>query len=293
MKKFFAVISVVLALVLSFPIVASANMAAPIEADVGSGITFEKNDVIAVISEVLDITVHGSRADITATYRMKNTGGESVTTPAMFLSPNIENEEVKVTAADKDVPFSVESYAIAGHNGDITIKDWQYVVLEHDEAGYYERKVDSISFELAFAPEEEYDVVVSYKYGLGGYPDYDFDAKCGYIEYYLTPAAMWKDFKNLTVNLHLDEDMPVITSSNLDFEKVGKRSYRFVSDTLPTDNLKIVIDENWYQSIFSSLRSPYLLINLMIALPFILLLTAIIVIAVVIIVIVKKRHSRN
>lgn len=61
MKKLFVIVSAVLALAFSFQIVASANMAAPIEADVGSSVTFEKNDVIAVISEVLDITVHGSR----------------------------------------------------------------------------------------------------------------------------------------------------------------------------------------------------------------------------------------
>ena len=55
-----------------------ANMAAPRESDIGSSITFEKNETIAVLSEVLDITVKGSKADIVATYHMKNTTAESV-----------------------------------------------------------------------------------------------------------------------------------------------------------------------------------------------------------------------
>ncbi|MEG1809400.1 MAG: hypothetical protein RR244_06080, partial [Oscillospiraceae bacterium] len=62
-----------------------------------------------------------------------------------------------------------------------------------------------------------YDVVVSYRYRPGGYPDYDFNAKIGRIEYYLAPAAMWNDFGGITINLKLDEDMPVISSSNLEF----------------------------------------------------------------------------
>ncbi len=122
--------------------------------------------------------------------------------------------------------------------------------------------MDSLTFDLTVEPLEEFDVTVSYTYQLGGYPDYDFDAKRGEIEYYLTPAAMWKDFENLTITLHLDEDMPVITESNLAFKKIDKRTYQYVSDTLTEENMRVVIDENWIQNIFSTLRSPYLLMML-------------------------------
>ncbi len=70
------------------------------------------------------------------------------------------------------------------------------------------------------------------------YPDYNFDAKRGTIEYYLGSAVMWKDFSNLTINLYLDEDMPIIKSSNLEFEKVDTRTYQYVSDMLPVKNTR-------------------------------------------------------
>jgi len=276
MKKTGLILALVFVFVLSVPQIAYANMAAPKEADIGSSITFEKNDAISVLSEVLDITVDGSEADIVATYKMKNTTDESISTQSMFLSPNIKNSGVKVVVNDKDTSFTVEKYAL---NYDTKIKtdDWQYVVLTDDEIASRneEQTVDTITFEMDFAPNEEYDVIVSYRYRLGGYPDYDFNAKRGEIEYYLAPAVMWKNFSNLTINLYLDKDMPVVTSSNLKFEKVGTRTYQYVSNKLPEENLEIVIDENWWQNIFSTLRSPYFFMSLMMYLSFILIVLAI------------------
>jgi len=157
--------------------------------------------------------------------------------------------------------------------------DWKYAVLTNDQIASSNdvQTVETITFDMDFAPNEEYDVVVSYTYQLGGYPDYDFDAKIGKIKYYLAPATMWKNFSSLTINLHLDEDMPIIKSSNLEFEKVGTRTYRYISDTLPVENLEIVIDENWYQNILSTLRSPYLPMMLMILSPYILIGVALVI----------------
>lgn len=276
MKK----ISLILAFVLVFALpifqVAYANMAAPEEADIGSSITFENNDSVSVLSEALDITVNGSEADIVATYKMKNTTDESISTQSMFLSPNIENSGVKVVVNDKDISFTVETYDL-NYDTEIKTDDWQYVVLTDDEIASRneEQTVDTITFEMDFAPNEEYDVIVSYRYRLGGYPDYDFNAKKGVIKYYLAPAAMWKDFSNLTINLYLDKDMPVVTSSNLKLEKLGTRTYQYISDKLPKENLEIVIDENWWQNIFSTLRSPYLPMTLMMLSPFILIVLAV------------------
>jgi len=262
-----------LVLALSIPQVAYANMAAPEESDIGSSITFENNEAISVLSETLDITVNGSEANIIAKYKMKNTTDESVSTQSMFLSPNVENSGVEVIVNGKDTSFIVETYAL---NYDTRIKtnDWKYAVLTNNkiENNNNGKTVDTITFEMDFAPNEEYDVIVSYSYRLGGYPDYDFNVKEGVIEYYLAPAAMWKDFSNLTINLYLDKDMPVITNSTLKFEKVGTRTYQYVSDKLPEENLVIVIDENWWQNIFSTLRSPYFSMTLLMFSPFTLIL---------------------
>jgi len=276
MKKISLIFAFVLVFALSVSQAAYANMAAPKEADIGSSITFEKNDAISVLSEALDIKVDGSEADIVATYKMKNTTDESISTQSMFLSPNIKNSGAKVVVNDIDTPFTVEAYVL-NYDTEIIINDWQYVVLTDGgiASRNEEQTVDTITFEMDFAPREEYDVIVSYRYRLGGYPDYDFNAKIGKIKYYLAPAAMWKDFSNLTINLYLDQDMPVVTSSNLKFEKVGPRTYQYISDKLPEENLEIVIDENGWQNIFSTLRNPYLSMMLMMFSPFILIALAV------------------
>ena len=273
MKKVSLIFAFVLIFALSIPQVAFANMAAPKEADIGSSITFEKNDAVSVLSEVLDITVDGSEADIVATYKMKNTTDESISTQSMFLSPNIKNSGVKVVVNGKDTSFTAETYAL-NYDTKIKTNDWQYVVLTDDgkASRNEEQAVDAITFEMDFAPNEEYDVIVSYRYRLGGYPI--MTSMRGKL---ILPCTrnMWKDFSNLTINLYLDKDMPVVTSSNLKFEKVATRTYQYISDKLPKDNLKIVIDENWWQNIISSLRSPYLPMTLMMFSPFILIALAV------------------
>ena len=257
MKRIVLSLALALLTALALPRTAWGNMAAPAYADVGSSITFQQNQAIAVLSEILDITVHGAKAEITATYHMKNTTDNPVSTRTMFLSPKIEDSGTAVAVNGQETPFTVESYGL-NYSTEVETDQWQYVVLTEDAEIAGEQTVDTVAFTMDFAPEEEYDVTVSYTYRLGGYPDLDFNAKRGEIVYYLTPAAMWKDFGQLTINVYLDEDMPVITSSSLNFEKVGKRTYQYVSDTLPEEDLRITIDENWMQNISSTLRSPYL-----------------------------------
>ena len=106
----------------------------------------------------------GSEADIVATYRMKNTTDENISTRSMFLSPNIKNSGVKVAVNGKNTFFTVEKYAL-NYSTEIKTDDWQYVVLTDDEIASHngEQTVDTITFEMDFAPYEEYDVIaVSY-----------------------------------------------------------------------------------------------------------------------------------
>lgn len=271
-------------LVLSLSQTAKANMAAPANPDVGSAITFQQNEEISVLSEVLDITVRGPKADIVVTYTMENTTQEQVVTPSMLLSPNVERGGVEVTVDGEAVPYTVEQYAL-NYSTKIQTEDWKHVVLSGgDVDDVQDRTVDAISFDLAFAPGEKYEVVVSYTYALGGYPNYDFNAKRGDLEYYLKPAALWKDFSNLTINLYLDKDMPVLEYSNLPFEKVEARTYQYTSSTLPEENLSLIIDESWWQNIFSTLRSPYFNITWVLA--------PVALLVLVCVVLVRQRKSR-
>lgn len=278
MKKTFKMALMIMLIISLFsPHVVYANMAAPSLSDVGSAITFEKNEEIAVLSEILNITVSGAKAHIVATYRMMNTTNKSVSTQSMFLSPDIESSDVSVVINNESVDYIAESYALKYSTG-IKADDWRYTVLiDESDTSHDEENVDTIAFQMSFAPKEEYDVVVSYNYRLGGYPNYNWDAKDGRIHYYLTPAALWKDFSSLTINLYLDQDMPILKSSNLEFKKTDTRTYQYISDTLPDANLQIVIDENGWQEIWSFLRSPYLSMTLMMFSPIILIVLAVII----------------
>lgn len=287
MKKRFAVLLLALALALAAAPAALANMAAPRTPDTGTAVTFEKNQEIAVLSEVLDITVTGDTARIRAQYTMKNTTGETVTTPAMFLCPN--QEDPLVTMEGEALPFTAETYTLS-YDSQVETRDWTYAVLNPSESlSAIPEQVDAITFELTFAPGQEAQVAVEYTYALGGYPDYDFDVKYGKIEYYLQPAAAWKDFGSLTINLYLDEDMPVVTESSLPLAKVADRTYRYTSDRLPEEDLEITIDETGFQKFFSRFRSPYFWMMVKILAPVLLILGG----AVLAVVLIVKRKGKG
>ncbi len=290
MKKLSLSLIVIIVMMISSTTIVYANMAAPKDSDIGSSITFEKSEEIAVLSEVLDIVVTGTQAEITATYTMKNTTDDTVNTTSMFISPNIELGETEILVNNKAAEFEHESFNLS-YSTEISTSDWQYVILsDQDIANLDEDTVDTVTFEMNFEANEQYDVTISYIYNLGGYPGYDFNAKCGSIYYYLEPAMMWKDFESLTINLYLDEDMPVVTYSNLEFKKVASRTYQYVSDTLPSENLQITIDENWYQNIFSTLRSPYLPMMLIAVSP---LIAIVLVVIILIVWKVRKRKKTS
>ena len=65
--------------------------------------------------------------------------------------------------------------------------------------------------------------------------------------------------------------MPVLESSNLDFQKIGTRTYQYTSSTLSEENLTIVIDENWWQNMIGTFKSPYLFYDLLMLLPYVLI----------------------
>lgn len=109
MKKINNLLIVLLMALLFIPNTVLANMAAPTTPDVGSTITFERNDAIFVQSELLDITVKGSMANIVATYQMENSTNEMITTPVMFLSPNILTSHIDVQVNQETIPFSSNS----------------------------------------------------------------------------------------------------------------------------------------------------------------------------------------
>ncbi len=268
MKKGYSIfICIMILSAFLMPMNTFANMAQPNESDISSAITFKENEEIAVTKQVLDITVEGEYAQIVSSYTMQNITENQVMTQSMFLSPNIQNANTTVLIDDEKIEFETESYAL-DYDTEVKTNDWQYVVLtDSDFIG--DERVDTINFSIDFKANEEKTVVVSYMYKLGGYPLVDFDIKEGRIEYLLAPAALWQSYKDLEINVYLSDNMPVIKESNLDFEKIKTGVYQYKSDTLPSENIEIIIDENFFQNIISTIKNPYLLFLLLPLIPII------------------------
>ena len=80
--------------------------------------------------------------------------------------------------------------------------------------------------------------------------------------YYLTPANNWNDFKDLTINLELSSDLPVISKSTLDFIKIENNKYEYKSDTMPNVNLELELDQTRLQEFIGFFKNPYNIIYL-------------------------------
>lgn len=274
---------------ISIPTVAYANMAAPDLPDIGSTVTFEKNDSISVLSEVLDITVKGEFAQIVAKYTMKNTTDNTVTTPSMFISPNVSNVAVKMNGTPID--YTTKSYALDLAEDIVSTDGWKYVLVESDYSPD-DRKVDTVTFELTFNGGQQCEVQVSYDYRLGGRPTRTDNVRYGEIKYLLTPASMWKDFTNITINLYLDDNLPVLSKSNLEFEKISKNHYQYTSTTLPSEDLEIQLDITGWQNFWGQFKNPYFYMAIVMMAP-IWLPILLIVVIVVIVIVVKHRKKKQ
>ena len=242
-------------IILVSPIIVSANMAAPKPDDVGTTIVFEKNDSISVTKEVLDIHVNDLTANINAVYYMKNIKNEDVKTESMFISPNIENSKVVVEANNKALNYNIDSYYI-DYDPNIVIEDWRYVVLEKDGNPDYDLGIQTISFSLEFAPLEEVVIRVNYDYRLGGRPDRIDQYKYAKINYYLLPASMWNGFNDLTINLYLDDSLPVLEESSLNFTHIKDNKYEYKSNQLPKTNLELRLNQNGWQHFCAQFHNP-------------------------------------
>lgn len=277
MKKLLLILSLVL--ILASGVIVEANMAAPDTSDIASGITFKENNSISVVEETIAIRVKDDKAQIDVNYKMKNETDTRVVTESMFLSPNIDTAMTVVKIDGIEVKYTYERYAL--YDADVTLEDWQYVVLsKEDSNNISNRTVDTILFIMELEAQSQINVQLSYLYTLGGRPNYDYNVRYGEIVYYLTPAKMWNEFYNLSIDIYLDVDMPLLKSSNLKFIKVEKRHYRYTATKLPEENLKVIIDQNAWQNFWSRFKSPYLIWEILLLSPFIILIILVVIVVV-------------
>lgn len=239
-----------------------ANMAAPNENDLGTSITFKNNEDINITKEILDIKITNDVASIKATYFMSNNKEYNVETESMFISPNYSDDNISVLKNDINIQYTTKDLIFESSVDEVHINDWEYVIFKKDENSKYGRKVQSINFKLEFGPLEESTIIVSYNYRLGGRPDLDNNLRYATFLYYLTPANNWNDFKDLTINLELSSDLPVISKSTLDFIKIENNKYKYKSDTMPNVNLELELDQTRLQEFIGFFKNPYNIIYL-------------------------------
>ena len=163
MKKLLIIFSIIILLFNSLPV--KANMAAPLIDDIATSVSFEKSNDIDVKSEILDINILDTLADITVTYNMKNIRDEDINTASMFISPNIEGENVSIKINDLEIESLKETYYYYSYD-DLAINEWQYLILEDESYNEYYNQVQTLTFNIEFSPLEEKEIIINYKYRL-------------------------------------------------------------------------------------------------------------------------------
>ncbi len=100
-----------------------------------------------------------------------------------------------------------------------------------------------IVYDVPFEAGEEKTVEVRYlTYGTMDRretrePTYTYD-------YFLQPAARWKDFQNLSVKITPTQDYPFVIESTLPMERLEDGTYSGEFETLPEEDLRFVLYEN-------------------------------------------------
>lgn len=290
MKKVVIVISLLLFILITSPFIAKANMAAPEEDGVASTITFAKNEDIAVVREVLDIKITGIKANISAQYTMQNNKDYEVSTPTMFISPNFSEQSVGVMINGSLINYETKSYSCQNIN-DIYVNGWEYVILEKPNR-YGTNNVQTINFDLDFKAKEEKLVTISYDYELGGRPDRIDQYKYASLTYYLAPAALWESFADLTINLYMDASLPIISESNVGFKKIDRNTYQYKDTTIPVNILEIKLEPTNWQKFIGFFKSPYLIMEIFIFLPFI-LIGLILIVAIILLIKFRKKKAKT
>lgn len=144
--------------------------------------------------------------------------------------------------------------------------------------------VGALLYDVEFSPNEQLELTVEYNQGLG-------TNSAGYIrhfKYYLTPAKYWQDFGKIEINLRLNEDYPRLERSSLQFKKIDKLNYQYISDKLPNEELAVTVSKPKF-SIFMQ-NAVYFLMYLW---PFVIILLLIIILSVIILVIKKKKKKHT
>jgi hypothetical protein len=269
----FLVIGIVL-LQSTFAATVHANAGPPTSVEDGDAVFFlpVKHDSIEVISEnlVYDIKVTGEEeayAEIVATYEMRNTSQDSVSTLVAFVANNpstkprvsVDDHEVALIGSEV-MPWNVSGQAV--YVGDLLARTWMNVgswtaygaweptfeeILRFASSGERTRDANAgydlqISlFELDFAAGSTRALEVTYAERAAVIKQrkgYSYVNPTAEFYYFLEPAGYWKDFADLTVTVKVPPHISIETS--LDGFERKDDTYTAHFEELPAQNLRIL-----------------------------------------------------
>jgi len=251
-----------------------ANAGPPKSVEDGDAVFFlpVKHEFIEIVSEdlVYDIKVTGEEeayADITATYEMRNTSQEDVSTLVAFVANNpstkaqvrVDGESVQVLGS-KTMPWNISGKEV--YVGDLLSRHWDNVgswveygaweptfeeILRFASTG--ERTGDTNAgydleismFKLDFAAGSTHTLEVTYSEKAAVIKErkgYSYVNPTAEFYYFLEPARYWKDFADLTVTVNVPAHIRIQTSLE-GFQRKGN-TYVAHFNELPPQNLRIL-----------------------------------------------------
>lgn len=121
------------------------------------------------------------------------------------------------------------------------LESMQGITTENEiYASLYEDRYLLLVYEVPFLADERKTVEVMYSAeptmdrSETTVPTYTFT-------YLLSPAAYWKDFRNLQVEVRTGVNAPYLISSSMEMEKTGDNVYQAKLDSLPLDDLTFTL----------------------------------------------------
>ncbi len=269
-----ALIASIVLLVSTFTSTAYANVGPPASVKDGDAVFFlpVKHDFIEVVSENLtyDIQTLGkeeAHAEIVATYHMRNTYQENVSTLAAFVANNpatevqvcVDGNRVQLLRSET-VPWNITGQD--GYVEDLLARSWYNVgswtvygagaptfeeILRY--AGTGERTGDTNAgydfemslFELDFPAGGTRTLEVTYTENaaiIKQRKGYSYINPTAEFYYFLEPARYWKSFADLTVTINVPSHITIETS--LPGFQRKDNSYSAHFHELPGENLRIL-----------------------------------------------------
>lgn len=204
---------------------------------------------ITVDKEVLTITLSGKApALIKANYNLRNLSNKRIATIVIF--PVARNQKANVLFKGSLLKTKMTPFDTSLHPGDFEIsKTWIDPYNNHryipnspptsSNLSYSPLRLDFISFQVEFEPNEESILQVSYEQP----PSYDatllFKEINYRFDYLLQPAKHWVNFDNLEINVFTNEKISM--ASSIALLQVGENHFQAKFNKLPKDNLSLFV----------------------------------------------------